>query len=94
MKKIVLAVVFLFVCGCATGESVKYQNVYCVILAGGSGTRLWPLSRAGKPKQFLSICGEKTLLQQAVDRVSSLVVRENIWIGTTKQHEEAVQNCV
>ena len=44
-------------------------TLFPVILSGGSGTRLWPLSRALHPKQFLSLAGEKTLLQQAVERL-------------------------
>jgi mannose-1-phosphate guanylyltransferase / mannose-6-phosphate isomerase len=43
-----------------------------VILCGGSGTRLWPLSRAGFPKQFLSLTGNDSLFQQAVQRLVSL----------------------
>ncbi|MDZ7812117.1 MAG: mannose-1-phosphate guanylyltransferase/mannose-6-phosphate isomerase [Ideonella sp.] len=43
-----------------------------VIMAGGSGTRLWPLSRAGFPKQFLALSGETTLFQQAVERLMAL----------------------
>ena len=43
-----------------------------VIMAGGSGTRLWPLSRAGYPKQFLVLNGNTSLFQQAADRLSSL----------------------
>ena len=43
-----------------------------VILAGGSGTRLWPLSRSGYPKQFLSICGQQTLLQQTLHRLDGI----------------------
>ena len=42
-----------------------------VILAGGSGTRLWPLSRKSYPKQFSSLIGDKTLFQQTALRVSS-----------------------
>ena len=44
-------------------------TLFPVILSGGSGTRLWPLSRALHPKQFLSLGGEKTLLQQAAERL-------------------------
>jgi mannose-1-phosphate guanylyltransferase / mannose-6-phosphate isomerase len=43
-----------------------------VILCGGSGTRLWPLSRAGFPKQFLSLAGDATLFQQAVERLAGV----------------------
>lgn len=51
-----------------------------VILAGGSGTRLWPLSRAAHPKQFLALFGDKTMLQQTVERLSDLPTRGPITI--------------
>ena len=47
-------------------------HVQPVVMAGGSGTRLWPLSRAGYPKQFLVLCGTTSLLQQAVQRLQAL----------------------
>ncbi len=51
-----------------------------VIMAGGSGTRLWPLSRAGHPKQFLALNGDKTMLQQTAERLSGLATTESITI--------------
>ncbi|HQO75193.1 MAG TPA: sugar phosphate nucleotidyltransferase, partial [Candidatus Saccharicenans sp.] len=50
-----------------------------VILAGGSGTRFWPLSRRQNPKQYLNIIGEKKLVEQTVDRVKGLVPVGNLY---------------
>ena len=47
-------------------------SIQPVIMAGGSGTRLWPLSRAGFPKQFLPLGGDDSLFQQAVARLTGL----------------------
>ena len=51
-----------------------------VIIAGGSGTRLWPLSRMGHPKQFLSLHNETTMLQQTVDRLKGLPIESSVTI--------------
>jgi len=48
------------------------MHVFPIILAGGSGTRLWPLSRKDFPKQFLSLHGETSLLQQTVERAKNM----------------------
>lgn len=55
-----------------------------LILAGGSGTRFWPLSRKERPKQLLSLEGETTLLRDTVDRLHPLVAPEDVWISTTE----------
>jgi mannose-1-phosphate guanylyltransferase/mannose-6-phosphate isomerase len=58
------------------------HQIVPVILCGGSGTRLWPLSRAGFPKQFLVLSGTKSLFQQAIERVNGLAA-EDIRVGDT-----------
>ena len=87
----VCLIALLFFYGETSGRNVKSSHYYCVVLAGGSGTRLWPLSRSDFPKQFLSVCGDLTLIQQAVERISLIIREENIWIGTTAQHEWTVE---
>lgn len=58
-----------------------------VILCGGSGTRLWPLSRAGFPKQFLCLTGDESLFQQAAKRLVSLGSND-IEVATQAEHGE------
>ena len=64
--------------------------LHAVIMAGGSGTRFWPLSRKSLPKQFITLWGDRTLIQQANDRVVGVVGAQNIHVVTNKQHTERV----
>ena len=66
---------------------------YALILAGGSGTRFWPLSRHTRPKQLLDLFGTGTLLEQAIHRLEGLVPRANILILTNARQLEAVRAC-
>lgn len=63
---------------------------YVVIMAGGSGKRLWPLSRQGQPKQLLALVGGRSLLRLAYERVSGTVADENILICTGAQYADVV----
>ena len=65
-------------------QPTQISDVYAVILAGGSGTRFWPLSRETCPKQMLQIVGEDTLLRQTIKRINGFVPPQNIWIVTTE----------
>lgn len=56
--------------------------MYCVIMAGGSGTRFWPYSRHARPKQLLSIVGEDTMLQMTVNRLKKIPQVKDIFIVT------------
>ena len=74
-------------------ENFENNDIYSIILCGGSGTRLWPLSRKSFPKQFLSL-GEKqkTLLQLTIDRVKNLSPLQNRWLVTAQCQENLCAN--
>ncbi|BDS07722.1 mannose-1-phosphate guanylyltransferase [Oceaniferula spumae] len=67
------------------------NNHYALILAGGSGTRFWPLSRNARPKQLLNLFGDTTLLNKTISRLEGLVPKENIFILTNSLQEAAVR---
>lgn len=62
--------------------------LHAVIMAGGGGTRFWPRSRRDRPKQFLKLAGERTLLQAAGDRLEAQVPPERTWIFTSASHRD------
>lgn len=62
-----------------------------LIMAGGTGTRFWPVSRKSRPKQFLKIAGEKSMLQLTVERLSGAVDIDNIYIVTAQSQAELVR---
>lgn len=67
------------------------KDIHCIIMAGGIGSRFWPLSRTSKPKQFIDILGTgKTLLQQTYIRMSRICPIENITIVTSQIYKDIV----
>lgn len=69
----------------------KISNNFVLIMAGGSGTRLWPLSHNNKPKQFLDVLGiGKSLLRITFERASKLVPTKNIFIVAPKAYKELI----
>ena len=62
-----------------------------LILAGGKGTRLWPLSRQHKPKQFQKLTSEKTMFQETFERISSMFSMKNVYVSTNKYYLEEVK---
>lgn len=69
---------------------VNWYHMITVIIAGGSGTRLWPLSTSDYPKHLLNLTGDRTLLQMAYDRAKS--VGEKIYIVTEQSHSDHVKS--
>src|SRR3970040_3180550 len=62
------------------------SDVHAVILAGGSGSRVWALSRQHLPKQFLALDGEATLLQTTIDRLAPTIDAQSVLIVTQEAH--------
>lgn len=63
---------------------------YALILAGGSGTRLWPLSRKDLPKQMQNFISDKPLIAETVDRIKSIIPIQNIYIGTGLRFKDKI----
>ena len=66
--------------------------LHAVIMAGGSGTRFWPRSTKEKPKQFLKIFGDQTMLQDTVERISPLIPAERVWVITNERYIQLVKD--
>jgi len=67
------------------------QNIYTLIMAGGSGTRFWPRSKTQKPKQYLNLFGEKSLLQDTIDRFATFTGYDKIYIVSSATQAEVLE---
>lgn len=67
------------------------MKVYGVIMAGGGGTRFWPLSRQAKPKQLLNLSGKEVMVNETVDRLARTADKDDIFIVTNKTQAEAMK---
>ena len=68
-----------------------HDHYYAVIMAGGGGTRLWPLSRKKRPKQMLKLVDDRTLFQSAVQRLDGIFTPERIFVVTVSEQAEVLQ---
>ena len=71
-----------------------FSHAYAVIMAGGGGTRLWPLSRKDRPKQLLPLIGQETLFQSTVSRLSELFPPERILVVTVEEQAQEMKQQV
>lgn len=67
------------------------MDICALIMAGGKGTRFWPLSTEEKPKQFLKLVGEKTMIQMTVDRILQIIPIEKIFVCTGERYVDLVR---
>lgn len=65
-------------------------RLYALILSGGAGTRLWPRSRRARPKQFLDLVGQRSLLQETVERVADLIPIERVFVVAPPEHRALI----
>lgn len=68
-----------------------FDHYYAVIMAGGGGTRLWPLSRKSRPKQMLHLLDDRSLFQIAVDRLAGIFPAERILVVTVEEQAQQLQ---
>lgn len=70
------------------------MKVYNVIMAGGGGTRFWPLSRQEVPKQLINLSGEDALINETINRIDSLAKKDDLFIVTNEKQLEALKDTV
>ncbi|MFR8869030.1 MAG: mannose-1-phosphate guanylyltransferase [Paraclostridium sordellii] len=70
------------------------MKIYNVIMAGGGGTRFWPLSRQEHPKQLLNLSGEDALINETINRINSLSYKENLFIVTNEKQIDLLREIV
>jgi mannose-1-phosphate guanylyltransferase len=71
-----------------------FDHYYAVIMAGGGGTRLWPLSRQARPKQMLALSNQRSMFQAAIDRLEGLFPPERIYVVTVEAQAALLQKQV
>ncbi|MEG0180811.1 MAG: mannose-1-phosphate guanylyltransferase [Romboutsia sp.] len=70
------------------------MKIYNVIMAGGGGTRFWPLSRQEVPKQLINLSGEDALINETINRIESLAKKEDLFIVTNEKQLDALKDIV
>ncbi|WP_278682049.1 mannose-1-phosphate guanylyltransferase/mannose-6-phosphate isomerase [Paraclostridium bifermentans] len=70
------------------------MNIFNVIMAGGGGTRFWPMSRQASPKQLLNLSGVDTLINETIDRISSISDKKNLYIVTNETQSDLLKETV
>ncbi len=73
------------------GGQAKRSNIYAVIMAGGYGTRFWPASREKIPKQFLTITGSRTLIEETFLRISPIIKKGQVYLVVNRLHRRLTE---
>ena len=67
-------------------------SIHAIIMAGGSGTRFWPISRLKNPKQFIKLIGDKTFFEHTIERLETLIPKTKQWVVGNKYQKELLEN--
>ena len=70
------------------------MNIYGIVMAGGGGTRFWPLSRTKTPKQLLNLSGKDVMVNEAIARLCRVTLPENIYIATNESQRDPMEEAV
>lgn len=70
------------------------MKIFLLVMAGGGGSRFWPLSRKNVPKQFLNLSGNDTMINETIQRSSSIIPHDQVFIVTNKNQFEAMDNAL
>lgn len=89
--KLFLTMSILCIAFPTTVLSCPKVDIHCVILAGGNGERLWPLSRKDRPKQFLPLSNGKSIFENTLDRLESIKGSKQYWIVTTEALQDPLK---
>ena len=82
----------IYLCISKTFNNMTQDRNHLVIMAGGVGSRFWPMSTEDNPKQFIDILGVgRTLLQLTYDRFKGICPLENVWVVTNKKYAALVR---
>lgn len=71
---------------------IDYSHLFAVVMAGGGGTRLWPLSRQNHPKHMIKLNGKRSFFQQTIDRLQGLISPDRIFVVTVENQATQLQN--
>ncbi len=72
-------------------STLNFPSMYALLMAGGGGTRLWPVSTEEKPKQFQAFFDNRSLLRTTYERILPIIPQDHVWIAANGKHSQLIQ---